>query len=204
MWGTTVADTSFRSADLRNAALGGVDGKKRNRFHTCDFTKADMRRTVYVSADMRECVFSDTKLTKVDFQGTVFEDCRFEGELEEVLFYRQAFRGESLPANEMKGVDLSRARLRHVEFRGLDMKDVRWPEGDDYLIVDNYVGTLDRLLNALKGSESVPHRQLGAILAMKRKWAGANQRVGVLSMSDLIEFAGTEAVDELLQLGDSA
>jgi hypothetical protein len=200
MWGTTVADTSFRSADLRKSALGGVDGKKRNHFRMCDFTKADMRQTAHVSADMTGCVFSDTNLSKVDFQGTVFEDCRFEGALSEVLFCRQAFRGESFPANEMKGVDLSRAHLRYVEFRGLDMRDVRWPEGDDYVIIDDYVATLDRLLNVLKGGESVSHRKLGAILAMQRKWAGAHQRVGVLSKPDLIDVAGKQTVEELLRL----
>lgn len=125
MWGTTVVKTSFRSADLRQAALGGVDNGKRNSFREVDFTKADLRQTVYVSCDMIGCTFVDCKLSKVDFQGTVFVNCRFEGELDEVLFYRQAFRGEAFPGNEMKGVDLRRAKLRHVEFRGLNMSDVQ-------------------------------------------------------------------------------
>jgi hypothetical protein len=80
------------------------------------------------------------------------------------------------------------------------MKDVRWPEGDDYLIVDDYVATLDRLLNALKKSDSLSHRNLAAFLGMKRKWAGAHQKVGVLSKPELMDVAGTEAVDELLRL----
>jgi uncharacterized protein YjbI with pentapeptide repeats len=129
MWGTSISNTSFKAADLRQAALGGVDNGKRNSFRRVDFTKADLRRTVYVSAEMLGCAFAQTKLAKVDFQGTVFVDCVFEGKLEEVQFHRHAFRGEAFPPNEMKGVDLRKAKLKYVEFQGLDMRFVKLPEG---------------------------------------------------------------------------
>jgi uncharacterized protein YjbI with pentapeptide repeats len=199
MWGTTIVNTSFRSADLRKAALGGVKDGKRNVFREIDFTKADLRQTVYVSCDMIGCKFSDTKLSKVDFQGTVFVNCTFEGELDEVLFYRQAFRGEAFPANHMKGVDLRRAKLRYVEFRGLDMSEVQWPEDDDHIVVENYTATLDRALDLLKGHTDVASKKLGAVLGMSRKWAGPNQQRGVLSKLELVEAGGSEAVSELLR-----
>ena len=199
MWGTTIVNTSFRSADLRKAALGGVENGKRNSFRQIDFTKADLRQTVFVSCDMTDCKFNDTKLSKVDFQGTVFVNCTFEGELDEVLFYRRAFRGEAFPANEMKGVNMRRAKLKHVEFRGLDMGDVQWPEGDEHLVVENYTATLDRALDVLKGRTDIASKKLGVVLGMKRKWAGPNQRRGVLSKADLLEAGGPEAVSELLR-----
>ncbi len=55
MWGTTIANTSFVGADLREAALGGVQSGKRNAFVTVDFTRADLRRTAHMSADMTDC-----------------------------------------------------------------------------------------------------------------------------------------------------
>jgi uncharacterized protein YjbI with pentapeptide repeats len=199
MWGTTIVNTSFRAADLRKAALGGVEDGKRNTFRQVDFTQADLRQTVYVSCDMIGCSFVETKLSKVDFQGTVFVNCTFEGELDEVLFYRHGFRGEAFPANEMGGVDLRRSKLRHVEFRGLDMSEVQWPEGDDHLVVDDYTATLDRALVVLKGRTDVASKKLSAVLGMKRKWAGHDQKRGVLSIPDLIEAGGREAVTDLLR-----
>ena len=187
MWGTTIINTSFQSADLRKAALGGVENGRRNSFRQIDLTKADLRQTVFVSCDIIDCRFIDTKLSKVDFQGTVFVNCIFEGELDEVLFYRQAFRGETFPANQMKGVDLRRAKLRHVEFRGLDMSEVQWPEDDDHVVVENYTATLDRALDLLKGHGDVASKKLGVVLGMKRKWAGPSQKRGVLSKRDLVE-----------------
>jgi uncharacterized protein YjbI with pentapeptide repeats len=200
MWGTAIVNATFRSADLQKAALGAVEGNKRNSFRQLDFTEANLRGTVYVSCDMIDCKFVDTKLSKVDFQGTTFTNCVFQGELEEVLFYRQAFRGEGFPANDMKGVDLRHARLRHVEFRGLNMGDVMWPEDADHIIIDDYTAVLDRLLNALTGRTDIASRKLSVILTMKRKWAGPDQKRGVLNKLDLLEAAGSEAVGELMRL----
>ena len=65
-----------------------------------------------MSAEFHECTFSETRLSKVDFQGGTFADCSFDGELDEVLFHRHAFRGEAPPPNEMRNVDFSHAQLR--------------------------------------------------------------------------------------------
>jgi len=199
MWGATISSTSFRGADLRRSALGGIENGRRNSFRRVDFTGADLRQTVYVSADMFECTFADTKLSNVDLQGTVFVDCVFAGELNEVIFHRQAFRGEGFPPNEMKGVDFRRARLHHVEFRGLDMADVQWPEDDEHVVVNDYKATLDRVLNLLNTRSDVASKTLAAVLSMKRKWAGRGQRQGVLNKRDLVEAAGEEAVAELVR-----
>lgn len=200
LWGSSVVETSFRGSDLREAALGGVAGERRNAFRRVDFSRADLRRTAYVSADFTDCLFAAAKLVKVDFGGSVFVDCTFVGKLEEVEFYRHAFRGEHFPPNEMRGVDFRHATLRFVEFRGLDMASVKWPEGDDHVVIENYVVTLDRAIAKLQGRDDLPSRRLSALLAVMRKWAGPNQRVGVVSKLDLIEAAGETAVAEVKKL----
>jgi uncharacterized protein YjbI with pentapeptide repeats len=177
-----------------------VANGKRNSFKGVDFSNADLRQTVYVSADMADCTFADGKLSNVDFQGTVFVNCRFQGQLNDVLFHRYAFRGEAFPPNEMKGVDFSRAKLRHVEFRGLHMATATWPQDDDHILLNDYLATLDRVLDALKTRTDVESRKLAAVLGSKRKWAGANQKQGVISKLDLIEAGGEGAVLEFLRL----
>lgn len=198
MWGMQITDTSFRSANLRRATLGAVDDEKRNIYVHVDFTKADLRQTSNKSAQYNTCTFINTKLKKVDFQGSVFRDCKFSGLLEEVLFYDHAFRGETLPCNEMNGVDFRHAQLHHVEFRRLDMTNVMWPEDDEHIIVSDYVGSLDRALAALAGRTDASARRLSAFLEMKRKWAGPHQKVGVISKYDLTYSGGNEAVDWFL------
>ena len=152
-----------------------------------------------MSADMIECTFADTKLSNVDFQGTVFKNCTFSGELREVQFYNHAFRVEALPENRMEGVDFRRARFFHVEFRRLDMSDVRWPDDPDHVLISDYAATLDRILGFLEGREDLPARQLKAMLGLKRKWSGPRQEIGVISKREF-EFAGAELVAELLAL----
>lgn len=200
MWGTRIAASSFRAADMRKSALGGIDDGKRNSFHRVDFTSADLRDTVYKSADFVDCSFVNTRLTKVNFGGSVFVNSKFEGDLDEVCFNRKTFKGEGLPENEMKGVDLRGARLHFVEFRELDMSDVRWPEGDDHIVLADYVACLDRALDALSARSDVRAKSLAAILQVARKWAGPNQRVGIVSKRDLVEAGGEGAVDEFLRL----
>jgi len=204
LWRTTVLNTSFRNTDLRNSALGAVNRTetKRNSFRSVDFTNADLRKTVYVSADMIDCVFAQTNLAKIDFQGTIFKDCVFSGLLNEVIFCQRAFQGQRFPPNEMLGVDLREATLRHVEFRNLDMNDVKWPESNQHIVLSNYKACLSKMLDSLRDCKDEASRRVQAILRMKLKWAGQNQRQGVLSKLDLLEQGSPDVVTRLLSLCD--
>lgn len=197
LWSTKVSDSTFRSADLRESALGGVQDSRRNTFRKIDFTGTDLRQTAYVSAEFVECSFKNARLDKVDFHGSTFADCRFEGELHEVLFYRTGFRGDAFPPNEMIGVDFSCAELRWVEFRGLNLESVRFPQDDNHIILDDYPAALDRLLGALKGREDLASRKMVAVFANDRKWAG---RRGILNKNDLLEIGGEDALNSVLTI----
>lgn len=200
LWTTTVSETNFSSADLRRSALGGVQDGRRNTFRKVEFTNADLRQTSYVAAEFVGCTFKDTRLDKVDFQTSTFTECKFEGELREVLFYRRGFKGEAFPVNEMTDVDFSRAELRWVEFRGLDMETVRFPEDDDHFIVDDYPRVLDRLLETVKGRNDVASKRLTAVLSNRRKWVGAKQQRGVFNKNDLLEIGGEEGLRRVLEI----
>lgn len=199
IWGTSISNTSFEKADLRHAVLGGVDGVKRNAFYRVDFTKADLRQTVHMSADFIDCTFSHSKLVRVDFEGSVFVNCVFSGDLVEVSFHRVAFGGEKLPPNRMLHVDFTRARLRSVEFRGLDLDTVKLPDDNEHIIVHDYARTLDRALATLKERPDMGSKQLAAYLGIARKWAGQSQKRGIFDRAGLIEASSEEAVAVLLR-----
>lgn len=199
MWGTTISNTRFHATDLRDSALGGIDKGKRNVFRKVDFTKGDLRRIACTSAEFIDCLFRDTKLNKVNFGGSQFVRCTFEGELREVCFNRYGFRAEKLPPNEMIDVDFSRAQLRTVEFRELDLDKVRFPEDEDHVILTNYPEALDRIIGYFKGKTDVSSRMLVADLGCLRKWVGPRQRQGVLNKKDLVEGLPPGGEEELIK-----
>jgi uncharacterized protein YjbI with pentapeptide repeats len=200
VWSSRFSETSFRAASLRKAVLGGVQDGRRNIFSNVDFTEADLRQSIYKAASFEGCVFGNAKLVKIDFQTSTFSDCTFEGELREVIFCRRGFKGDSFPANEMKNVDFSRARLHFVEFRGLSLDHVRLPNDAEHIIVTNYVETLDRMLDALRVQDDPTARTLAGLLGNRRKWAAPDQFQGVLNIEDLREIAGEDGVQRVLSL----
>lgn len=193
-WGTTFSNISFCSADLRNSALGGVQEGKINQFEKVDFSGADLRQTAYRSARFANCLFKNTRLDKVNFHGSIFIDCRFEGELREVCFNRTAFGTDGLRPNEMLRVNFSNANLRWVEFRGLDMSDVRFPNDPDHILVTQYAEALEELLLLLRERSDMPSKKLAACIEVFLKWAGPKQRQGVLNKKDLLEAGGDEGL----------
>jgi fluoroquinolone resistance protein len=194
LWATTVERCTFSAANLQRAVLGGLQDKRRNTFRDVTFFETNLSQTVYKSAEFIRCTFRDAKCRKIDFQGSTFVDCTFEGELNEVMFYRHAFRSESLPANEMVNVDFSRAKLRSVEFRGLNLDAVTFPVDDEHLVLNQYPDALDVLLDQLRRQSDVPSKQLVAYFSVMRKWVGPKQLRGVINWRDIADIAGKEGV----------
>jgi hypothetical protein len=193
MWNTRLARCSFTRADLRKSALGGLMGAKRNEFREVQFVETDLRQTAFTAAKFEGCVFENARLDRVDFQGSEFARCTFVGTLQEVAFARRAFRVEGTPENQMKGVDFSRASLRSVEFRDLDLGDVVFPTDADHLVVEPYRPTLDAAISELEQRDAEEWKALRAYLIAYRKRAGPNQRRGVFNRAELKELTGESA-----------
>jgi uncharacterized protein YjbI with pentapeptide repeats len=207
---TTIRESSFRQANLRGIALGaasvtGPFAGRRNSFVGVDFSGADLRDTIYVAASFEHCDFSYAKLTNIKFGTSTFSDCKFAGELRQVQFWRsdlfaRGFAADAFPPNEMVDVDFSRAKLRDVEFRGLTLDRVRFPEDIEHLVMRDFSNILDRMINALADQGDETARLLIAFLSAYRKWTvpGAH---GVLNKQDLAE-AGPDAVERVVGLLD--
>jgi uncharacterized protein YjbI with pentapeptide repeats len=206
VWRTGFANVGFRSAGLRGAVLGGTrdNDSRRNTFHDVDFTAADMRGSIYGAAEFVRCKFNHAKLDKVDFQSSAFTDCSFEGELRGVLFYRRGFDCERFPPNEMKRVDLRRAKLRWSEFRGLDLDEVFFPEDGDHIIIEKFPEAIDRLLAHFRGRPDLSSQKLVDRFELDKKWLGSRQRVGMLNKHDLVESVGEDGLRAVMQIIGSA
>jgi uncharacterized protein YjbI with pentapeptide repeats len=199
-WKTTFSEISFKGANLRSSALGGVQNGQRNIFSGVDFSGADLRETVYKAAAFERCIFRDSKLVNVDFQTSTFTDCVFEGDLRGVLFYRRGFEGEAFPPNEMINVDLSRAKLHDVSFRGLMLDRVKLPDDAEHIVIRNVPITLDKLIAVLKQQGDALGKQLVAFLNIDRKWVVPNQAQAVINVQDLEDALGDAGVKRLREL----
>jgi uncharacterized protein YjbI with pentapeptide repeats len=201
LWDCAVAHSSFKGADLREAALGGVgdDSGEGCSYEDVDFSEADMRGTIHKTALFERCLFRHAELSKIDFQGSRFVDCIFEGELNDVVFYRKSFRGgDAFPPNEMLNVDFSRARLRHVGFRGLNLDRVHLPQDSEHIVIKSFTSALDRMVEVLSRQEDTTAKKLVAFIGIKRKWAAPNQAQGVINVADLADVVGEDGVKRFI------
>lgn len=200
IFGSTFENVLFESSDLQGAVLGGVHERRRNSFKNVIFRSTNLRGAVFQEAGFLDCSFLNCRLDRVDFQSSTFENCVFEGELRDVLFYSRAFRKGPFPDNEMKAVDFSRASLRWTEFRKLDLKEVIFPEGSDHLIVPNFPAALDRLIEVFSVRSDSDSKCMVAVLGNYRKWAGGPNSFGILHKADLVETGGEEVVRVVLDV----
>ncbi|MDE2125350.1 MAG: pentapeptide repeat-containing protein [Armatimonadetes bacterium] len=202
MWATDFRNVSFQRADLRGAVMGAAVDGRGDTYHAVDFTGADLRNTIHGDSAFVNCLFSDTRLTRVHFRGSNFTDCVFDGELREVIFSRDGLYPGKYPPNEMINVDLRKAQLRWCEFRSLDMDRVLYPEDDEHVVIDEYSGTLERLIAHLESDGGAAAGGLAAAYKNKLRWSGRHQRYGVLNRRDAADCVGVDSAGQLIDLLD--
>jgi fluoroquinolone resistance protein len=194
IWATSFRNVSFRGANLQDSVLGGAYKGVRNTFVDVDFTKANLCNTTYQAAAFERCIFRNTRLERIDFQTSTFTDCYFEGELNDVLFYRCGFKGEEFPPNKMINVDFSQARLKNVDFRGLMLDHVRLPSNDEHIVIKNFSATLAQMATSFQQQNDTIAKKLIAFIGINRKWAVPNQVQGCIFIPDLADIVGEEGV----------
>lgn len=190
LWAVDVIKSSFTGSDLRKSVLGAWYQGRGNVFRDVQFSNANLRAIVCPAATFVDCDFGNAQLVKIDFQSSSFIRCRFAGLLREVAFYDHGFKTGKPDPNPMEDVDFSAAELRMVEFRRLDLERVKFPADADHLVVREYKCVLERALQEL--NENKRWSGLRAVLELRLKWSGPNQRVGVFNLKDFAE-AGDEA-----------
>jgi uncharacterized protein YjbI with pentapeptide repeats len=190
LWGTNITESSFISASLRRSVLGPWYEGRGNTCKLVNFSKADMWKLVSPAATYEDCDFSNARLESIDFQSSGFVRCCFAGELREVMFYDHGFETGKPDPNPMEDVDFSKAKLRWVAFRRLDLKQVRLPHDGDHLIVTNYPCVLQHALQKLTHAKERHEIELRGLLKNYLKWVGAEQKIGIFSRLDFVDAWG--------------
>jgi uncharacterized protein YjbI with pentapeptide repeats len=192
LWDSTVTDSSFARADLRDAALGTWHDGRTNTWRNVDFDGANLRGVLALGCVMTRCSFRGARLGKAEFQQATLQHCEFSGALKDVLFDGREIDGRPAPS-VFVDVDFSEATFQDVEFRGCRFDDVRLPAG--VYAIPEYPSAADRVLQLLEGDESVEARMLRAELSLTQRMPGADSSVGVFNRADYIASGGERLAD---------
>ena len=195
IWTSTFERCSLRGTDLRGSSLGAVEGSARNLYSNTDFRDADVRSTSFIAAAFTSCRFDNAKLKRVDFESSTFADCSFAGGLDEVVFNRHGFEGEHFPPNEMLRIDMRLAKLRHVEFRNLDLDHVLLPDDDEHLVINRFPEVLEEIISRLRSGRDLESQGLADYFSVFRRWAG---RRGVINKRAVLQISSPQALADVL------
>ncbi len=154
-WNVQVTDCSFKSTDLRGSVLGSYEKRdtQPNKFEGVCFDNADLRETVHYGDQYRLCTFRNAQLQSLKFVRSWFEDCTFEGVLDDVIFWAKA-PGYDLPETRLSGCDFSRCRLKFVDFRNIDLANVKLPIDRYHIFMPNGPDDLRVWKNLARGFSS--------------------------------------------------
>lgn len=191
LWRSTVADSSFAGADLRQAVIGTWLEGRGNTWRRVSFDGADLRGAVMAGGSLEGCTFAAARLAGVWFTQMTLIDCVFVGPLERLVFDCRAHREIPEPG-PLTRVDFGGAEFRDVDFRGFRVQDVRWPEGQQVRVVERFPEIARRVARLLDGDTSRNARKLLAILEPDIKAPGRPDSIGVFVWDNYIAMGGLE------------
>jgi hypothetical protein len=121
-------DCTFDHVDFGNAGGGFHPGNA--RFERCTFNY---------------CAFRHFYAKEADFVG-----CTFIGTMTSAWFCGSSESPDAgLRHNEFDGNDFTRAKLRRVEFRGVDLRTSHLPDSPEYLRVDDFLAKAQQARTAM-------------------------------------------------------
>jgi uncharacterized protein YjbI with pentapeptide repeats len=188
--GTAFLDCTFERASLREALIGGPDGRRRTTFDRCTFHRTKMRNANPSSAVYSDCDFVLSDLKGVEFRDATLHRCRFEGKLEDVMFCRRRpTLGLFGHEETLIDVDFTKASFRWVSFEGLNLDRVSLPAGDDHIVFAHPKCVLQRVLADLRlvPEPDGDERAFAAVLDHMVRRSGPAQSQGVFALRDLAE-----------------
>jgi uncharacterized protein YjbI with pentapeptide repeats len=194
LWSSTVADCSFRKADLRGAAVGTWHDGLRNEWRRIDFSGADFRVGVTRSAAYEDCNFSGAKIVGVDFSQCSFSRCQFAGPISKVLFDGRDLSPERPAPPQMVAVEFSDAVFRDVDFRGFDLEGVVMPVDPDVRVYRRARCVARRAVSMLDDDGSKPARVLRAVFNNRLRGPGDEREASIFNRRDFLAIGGQELV----------
>ncbi|UUC44158.1 pentapeptide repeat-containing protein [Flavobacterium cerinum] len=185
--GNIFKDSLFQNCKFSKAVIG-YDGTK---FENCIFRNCDFTRTNHIRTEYNNCQFLNCKLKGFDYGASSFEDCVFEGKVEDVWF-RGGFQhpiqlsefGKPRP-NKMKNVSFEHAELIDLTISdNCDLSTVKVPDDGNYLLLGNWKTRLERLDFCLESLTDNDKIRLQLFIDVKKRFTH-NQDWMILNKEEL-------------------
>jgi len=203
--GNTFDQCEFLNCNFKLAVLG----YKGSRYHNCIFKECGFQRTNFVRPEFVNTDFINCRLKRIDFNASSFENCKFEGLLNDVWF-RGAFPSRSLAEhfgqpkiNKMLNVSFENADLVDLTISdGCDLSTVKLKNNGRYFKYDRWLVRLQFLESEIACWENEHHKRqadkfvsVSMVHAQKQDWE-------ILNLDDLEKHYGgkdvaTKIIDSL-------
>lgn len=200
--GDTFDHCVFEKCKFKLAVLG-YDG---SIFRNCIFKECGFQRTNFIRTEFVNTDFVNCRLNGVDFNASSFENCRFEGLLEDVWF-RGTFPSESQikdfgqpKINKMENVSFENADLFGLTISdGCDLSTVRLKDNGKYSKFDKWLKRLQFLEKAVATwddpyakKEAEGFTWVSMVHAKKQDW-------DILNVADLEkQYGGVETARKII------
>jgi uncharacterized protein YjbI with pentapeptide repeats len=185
--------------------VGAHLGYQGSQYYGCTFERCNFHKGGGIRAEFYGCRFADCRLKGMDFQASVFEDCVFEGLLEDVWFrgayeYPEDERKYGTPKkNRMTNVSFAKARLDLCDFTNdCDHSTVTMPESGEYRRYDRWSKRLVRLqVQAERWDE--PARSEGQLFVKVQMPHARTQEWMILGLAELQAHIAPYAAREIVR-----
>jgi fluoroquinolone resistance protein len=173
-WACKFENVKFENAYLNEVVMNASLKDDSGYFRNVTFIDSNLKGTAYTNTQFENCAFRGCKLNNVDFNGSRFQDCSFEGKLEEVYFRgnemvnRELYpRKKTLP-NPMLRVDFRKATLISVMFLdGVDLSTCMFPNSDDYIIIKNKIQVFEKVRKIVEDTWDGSAKNMALVLIDK-------------------------------------
>ncbi len=189
--GNRFSNCIFLKCKFKQSILGYRGSNYQNCvFKECDFQKAD-----FIRAEFVDTTFLNSWLKRIDFNASSFENCGFEGLLDNVWFrgtfaYESDFSefGQPKP-NRMLNVSFENADLRHLTFsNGCDLSTVKIKNNGRYLKYDDWYGRLQFLRKEIESWDNEHQKSEAAKFLTVSLVHAPTQNWEILNLDDWEEF----------------
>lgn len=201
--GNRFDDCIFVNCKFKHAILGYQGSNYRNCvFKECDFQRADFIRAEFVDTSFLNC-----RLKSIDFNASSFENCSFEGLLDDVWFRGTfAFESDFLEfgqpkPNKMLNVSFEKADLKDITFsNGCDLSTVKIKDNGRYFKYDNWYQRLQFLAQEVELWDDERQRNDVAKFLKVSMVHAPTQDWEILSLDDWEKFyGGGEVVAKIVE-----
>lgn len=196
------SNCQFKDCNFNYASIG----HKGTKYDHCNFINIKTKKTNFIRPEFTFINFQNCKIKGVDFFGSSFENCIFEGLLDDVWF-RGGFPLKSdeksfgkPKKNTMLNVSFENAEICDIALSNdCDLSTVIMPKDENYLLYNNWLKRLEYLQlkakslpeNIRKGAEF--YAEVFLVHAKSQNWQIVNKK-------DIVRDHGEEVANEIIKI----